>query len=143
MRTSDHITLRWSPKDQIRGSVCECACVHCTWLLSRVGQHRIYTPYMTVYLVVFLPKIPYLHRIPNVLANPIHVRSSYLLVHGMEHVYTPGNVQAAIFCILPALNVKKRQARLWCNAWDVRLCTCMSVYMCVCVRACMCMCACV
>ena len=29
----------------------------------RVGQNRIYTPYMTVYLVISLPKIPYIHRI--------------------------------------------------------------------------------
>jgi hypothetical protein len=31
--------------------------------MSRVGQNRIYTPYMTVYLVTSLPKIPYVHRI--------------------------------------------------------------------------------
>ena len=28
-----------------------------------VGQNPIYTPYMTVYLVISLPKIPYAHRI--------------------------------------------------------------------------------
>jgi hypothetical protein len=28
-----------------------------------VGKDRIYTPYMTVYLVISLPKIPYIHRI--------------------------------------------------------------------------------
>jgi hypothetical protein len=28
-----------------------------------VGQNRIYAPYMTVYLVISLPKIPYIHRI--------------------------------------------------------------------------------
>jgi hypothetical protein len=38
---------------------------------GRVGQDRIYTPYMTVYLVNFLPKIPYIHRIYMVLANSI------------------------------------------------------------------------
>jgi len=38
--------------------------------IYRVGQNRIYTPYMTVYLVIFLPKIPYIHRIYMVLANP-------------------------------------------------------------------------
>ena len=27
--------------------------------ICRVGQNRIYTPYMTVYLVISLPKIPY------------------------------------------------------------------------------------
>ena len=38
--------------------------------LFRVGQNRIYTPYMTVYLVISLPKIPYIHRIYMVFANP-------------------------------------------------------------------------
>ena len=37
--------------------------------LTRVGQNRIYAPYMTVYMVVSLPKIPYIHRIFMVLAN--------------------------------------------------------------------------
>ena len=31
--------------------------------MCRVGQNRIYTPYMTVLLVNSLPKIPYIHRI--------------------------------------------------------------------------------
>jgi hypothetical protein len=38
--------------------------------MCRVGQNRIYTPYMTVYLVIFLPKKPYTHRVYMVLANP-------------------------------------------------------------------------
>ena len=37
---------------------------------NRVGQNRIYAPYMTVYLVISLPKIPYIHRKYMVLANP-------------------------------------------------------------------------
>ena len=41
--------------------------------ICRVGQNRICTPYMTVYLVIFLPKIPYIHRIYMVLANPIYM----------------------------------------------------------------------
>jgi len=36
----------------------------------RVGQNRIYTSYMTVYMVISLPKLPYTHRIYMVLANP-------------------------------------------------------------------------
>jgi hypothetical protein len=32
-------------------------------LTHRVGQNRIYTPYMTVCMVISLPKIPYIHRI--------------------------------------------------------------------------------
>ena len=30
--------------------------------MCRVGQNRIYTPYLTVYMVNSLPKIPYTHR---------------------------------------------------------------------------------
>ena len=40
--------------------------------ITRVGQNRIYTPYMTVYLVISLPKMPYTHRIYVVLANPTY-----------------------------------------------------------------------
>jgi hypothetical protein len=40
--------------------------VRCFWQGNhqkyRVGQNRIYTPYMTVYLVNSQPKIPYTHR---------------------------------------------------------------------------------
>jgi len=42
--------------------------------IFRVGQNRIYTPYMTVYLVIPLPKIPYIHRIYMVLANPKYIQ---------------------------------------------------------------------
>jgi len=31
--------------------------------IHRVGQNRIYTPYMTVCMVISMPKIPYVHRI--------------------------------------------------------------------------------
>ena len=43
-------------------------------VIHRVGQNRIYTPYMTVYLVISLPKIPYIHRIYMVLANPSYTQ---------------------------------------------------------------------
>ena len=36
----------------------------------RIGQNRMYTPYMAMYLVISLPKIPYINRIYMVLANP-------------------------------------------------------------------------
>ena len=45
-----------------------------TVYISRVGQNRIYTPYMTEYLVISLPKIPYIDRIYMVLANPVYKR---------------------------------------------------------------------
>jgi len=35
----------------------------CVWDMLRVGQNRIYTPYMTIHLVKSLPIIPYIHRI--------------------------------------------------------------------------------
>jgi hypothetical protein len=43
---------------------------------SCIGLARtvyIHTPYMTVYLMISLPEIPYIHRIHMVLANPTHV----------------------------------------------------------------------
>ena len=42
-------------------------------LVCRVGQNRISTPYMIVYLVISLPKIPYMHCIYMVLANPTYI----------------------------------------------------------------------
>jgi len=39
--------------------------------MHRVGQNRIYTPYMTEYSVISLPKIPYIHRAYMVLADPM------------------------------------------------------------------------
>jgi hypothetical protein len=47
-----------------------CISVHA---MFKVGQNRIYTPYMTVYMVNSLPKIPYTHRMYMVLANPSHI----------------------------------------------------------------------
>ena len=40
--------------------------------MIRVGQNRIYTFIYTIYLVISKPKIPYVHRIYMVLANPRH-----------------------------------------------------------------------
>jgi hypothetical protein len=36
--------------------------LHLHWIVHRVGQNRKYTPYMTVYLAISLPKMPYVHR---------------------------------------------------------------------------------
>ena len=41
--------------------------------IFRVGQNCIYTPYMTVYLMISLPKMPYIYRIYIILANPTHI----------------------------------------------------------------------
>jgi hypothetical protein len=42
-------------------AVCEnyASSVRATPHIHRVGQNRMYTPYMTVYLAIFLPIIPY------------------------------------------------------------------------------------
>ena len=45
--------------------------------VCRVGQNRVYTPCMTVYLVILLPNILYIHRMYLVLANPRHVLSGW------------------------------------------------------------------
>ena len=47
--------------------------VSLAWSLSvmhMVGQNRVHTPYMAGILVISLPKIPYVHRIYVILANP-------------------------------------------------------------------------
>ena len=49
--------------------------------MNRVGQKRIYTPYMTVYMVISLPKLPYTHRIYMVLANPTHEHTHAAQIH--------------------------------------------------------------
>ena len=40
--------------------------------MSRVGQNRMYSPYMTVYLVNPLPRILYIYSMYMVLANPTY-----------------------------------------------------------------------
>jgi len=84
---------------------CACCvvCVACTpgtlpsySLLSRVGQNRIYTPYMTVYLVISLPKIPYINCIygsgqPNSYGYPSHYSVPCNPLALLEH----GNLRSA------------------------------------------------
>jgi hypothetical protein len=62
----------------------------------RVGQNRIYTPYMTVYLVILLPKIPYIHRIYMVLANPIYARCIHRILSRRKLEYTFGHTRAHV-----------------------------------------------
>ena len=61
---------------------------HRPCIITRVGQNRIYTPYMTVYLVISLFKIPYIHRIHRILANPNYnaswPRTRKRVAHGFE-----------------------------------------------------------
>ena len=51
-------SLAWPRATRISGQLPRAMCFICS-----VGHKRIYAPYMTVYLVIFLPKIPYTHHI--------------------------------------------------------------------------------
>jgi len=53
--------------------------------IVRVGQNCIYAPYMAVYLVISLPKVPYVHRIFMVLANPRHWTAGFCEQRVFEH----------------------------------------------------------
>ena len=53
--------------------MCVCVCVNVGLCMRRVGQNRIFTPYMTVYLMKFMQKIMYVHRIYIILSDPVHV----------------------------------------------------------------------
>ena len=50
--------------------------------MPRVGLSCICAPYLTLYSVISLPKIPYVHRIYMVLANPAHPVSGKQCKHG-------------------------------------------------------------
>ena len=104
-------------------------------LTSRVGHniyiYIIYMPYMTVCFLFSQPKIPYIHRIFMVLANPTHV---------LNHHWTQ--------CMLVPQREAPRQRQLWCHcnhlgaagrgvgagacAWEC-VCLCVSLSECVCV----------
>jgi hypothetical protein len=55
--------------------------------IRRVGPNRVYTPYMTVYLVISLPKISYIYRIHTVLANLIYTVCIQYFWQGNHHIY--------------------------------------------------------
>ena len=61
--------------------------------ISRVGQNRICTPYLTVYLVIYLPKIHYIHRVNMVLAKskcvPCWQASNFVLQKVRAHCVLP------------------------------------------------------
>jgi hypothetical protein len=125
--------------------------------MCRVGQNRIYTPYMAVYLVIPLPKIPYINRIYMVLANPKH-----LLCHRICCAFVP-HLQASQMCSASFVQaytlVQKRglkqelghhksvqNACLFCSCtqhWIHKTREIRCVYVCVCVRMCVCVRACV
>jgi len=56
--------------------------VLCIAQLQGWPELYIYTPYMTVYMVISLPKKSYIHRLPVyvILANPTQLLSLHVLV---------------------------------------------------------------
>jgi hypothetical protein len=76
-----------------------------------VGLARtVYAPYMTVYLMIFLPKIPYIHRIYMVLAN-----STYMpCVHKMK---LPSTTLCVHMIIVPSI-------ALFAYGFHAQHCTC-------------------
>jgi hypothetical protein len=68
-----------------------------------------YTPYMTVYLVNFLPKVPYTHRMYMVLANPIQYICTVC-----ERVY--GNFPAKFLVYTPYRRVLCGFGQLFTNS---------------------------
>ena len=77
------VRMKWSQRLLLK---CRSILILCGFLLkvnagslhiTRVGQNRTYTPYMTVYLVISRPKIPCMHRIYMVLANPTYNPPAY------------------------------------------------------------------
>jgi hypothetical protein len=131
--------------------------------MSRVGQNRINTPYMTVYLVISLPKIPYIHRKYMVLANPTYESTLTLTgrnAYESTYTLTGRDAQAAAgqpvlgrgswrrrggeVCKpsgLPASSRARRQAIIARSA--PRTCAHTCVCVCMCLSMCECVCACV
>ena len=122
----------------------------------RVGQNRVYTTYMTVCFVISLPKIPYIHRIYMVLANPIHtviygvyirfrptlhIHDTYTHVHVCPRAGGHGEFSEENHD--PALRVSEMCV---CVCACACVCVCLCVYVCVllyrCVSVCMCVCFC-
>jgi hypothetical protein len=63
-------------------------------------ESYIYT-YMTVYLVISLPKIPYIHRIYKymVLVNPTHILAQQTCTDSHTHTYKQGWPESCIYTI--------------------------------------------
>ena len=98
----------------MNGLVCvgnEGLCTHlCTYLgVSRVGQNRMYTPYMTIYFGISLPNIPYIHCIGMVLANP-------------RYFMTCPFVLPVCACVRERVRVRVRAHTMLTTSIDVRTC---------------------
>ena len=66
--------------------------------ICKVGQDRIYTPYMTVCLIKSLQNMPYIHRIYMVLASPTNMPRYTLCIYGSGQPYSNGSAGEQQHC---------------------------------------------
>jgi hypothetical protein len=124
-------------------------------LINRVGQNRIYTPYMTVCMVISLPKIPYIYRAYH---KPINVWFWPTLIIGAEgwpmgfgsanitqgELLTPSQRDlAAGLSTAPFTQgggkLQEVRTAVVCVSGYARVCMYTRVCVCVCVCSCVCM----
>jgi len=91
------------------------------WAVYKVGQNRIYTPYMTVYLLISLPKIPYIHRINMVLANPSCVVAGLPIKELKELTRREDQAVIFIFICYACFNVRVRMSGAGASCYLVRM----------------------
>ena len=110
--------------------------------MARVGQNRIYTPYMTICMVISLPKIPYIHRNTYkcmVLANP-----TYGPHMADTNCRTPNNKRRTSRWSSASCWRCSRLLQKFCSSVDSTLMlsweSMSSSILCVCVCVCVCLC---
>ena len=92
-------------------------------VVCRVGQNRVYTPYMTVYSIISLPNIPYTRLKCMVLANPTGVWYNYKGGWTRTCDVDAADMQSQKFDHIPCQQALCRQpsaeatfmVQLWCN----------------------------
>jgi len=89
------------------------------YLVSRAGQNRIYTPYMTVYLVISLPRIPCIHRIwPYIWWSPCQKYRIYTVYDRIFGDLPAKNTICAPYNMVLANPTSKLCVRgYWCFVW--------------------------
>jgi hypothetical protein len=105
------------------GMECMSACMHKrrhAFKMRRVGQNRMNAPYMVVYLVISMPKTPYIHRIYMVLANPknaVYMRAVALWVRARVVVH---ELLCTSYCAPVDIPCRSCPVHLW-YSWNVYL----------------------
>ena len=93
----------------------------------RAGQSRMRTPYLSVYLVIFLPNAPYIHRILTVLANPGVFKPGIMAI---LDVWPVAWLCCCVVCWLAVLlcGLLVGRAVVWLVVW---LCCCVACWLAV------------